>query len=157
MENLQKKADFLKQEYTHILDQMDADTPRRWGKMNLQQMVEHMSDYVRIASGKTQMEVVTEEAKIPRMQGFLMSEKEFPENTPNVLMPDDPSPTRCATKKEAVAELQREIDHFFEVFSEDRNKQIANPFFGHLDHDMQVQLLYKHGTHHLKQFGISLT
>lgn len=154
MENLQQKADFLRNEYTKVLSQLNADAPRRWGKMNVQQMIEHMSDYVRIASGKTPMTVVTPEDKIPRMQGFLMSEKPFPENTPNALMPEEPVPVRHATKEEAVSELQQEINDFFKAYADEEGKTTPNPFFGILSYDHQVQLLHKHSTHHLRQFGL---
>jgi len=154
MENIAQKAHFLKHEYTTVLSQLDTDTPRKWGKMNVQQMIEHMIDYVRIASGKTPMEVITPEDKLPRMQGFLTSEKPFPENTPNVLMPDEPVALKYATKQDAVNELQTEIDHFFAAHGVDANRKTANPFFGTLDFEQQVQLLYKHSTHHLRQFGL---
>ena len=153
MENIQDKKHFLQKEFTHKLSMLDAATPAKWGKMNVQQMIEHMSDYVRIASGRAPMEIVTEADKLPRMQGFLMSDKQFPENTPNILMPDTPPPARHESKDAAIAELQAEIDHFIEVHENDREKKTANPFFGELDYDMQIQLLYKHSTHHLRQFG----
>ena len=154
MENLQQKADFLRRGYARALSQLDTDAPRKWGKMSVQQMIEHMSDYIRIASGKTPMQTVTPEDKLPRMQGFLASEKPFPENTPNVLMSETPAPVKHATKQEAIDELQSEIDHFFAVHEQDANKITANPFFGDLGFDQQVQLLHKHATHHLRQFGL---
>ena len=153
MENIREKASFLKQDYTEVLSKLSADTPHKWGKMNVQQMVEHMSDYVRIASGKTPMDIITEADKLPRAQGFLTSEKTFPENTPNVLMPDTPPLERHSNLAEAITELQQELDYFFAAYHADPEKTVDNPFFGSLNFDMQVQLLYKHSTHHLKQFG----
>src|SRR5437868_5436419 len=99
MENLAQKADFLRSQYTKILAGLDANALRKWGKMNVQQMIEHMSDYVRIANGRDSQPVVTPEEKLPRMQGFLSSEKPFPENTPNSLMPDTPVPTKHTSKQ----------------------------------------------------------
>src|SRR5829696_857382 len=107
MENLQQKAQFLRSEYTKVLSHLNADAPRQWGKMNVQQMVEHMSDYVRVASGKTPMDVITPEENLPRMQGFLATEKPIRENTPNALMADSPEPVRFATKEQAIEELQQ--------------------------------------------------
>ena len=157
MENIEQKAHFLRSEYTIKLSELDAEAPRKWGKMNVQQMIEHMSDYVRIANGKTPVEtVVTPEDKLPRMQGFLASEKPFPENTPNVLLGDEPAPVRLATKQEAVKELQDELDHFFTVHKNETDRKTSNPFFGMLDFESQVQLLHKHATHHLRQFGVPL-
>lgn len=155
MENLDQKADFLRNQYTGILSGLDAGTPPLWGKMNVQQMIEHMSDYVRIASGKTLMEVVTPEDALPRMQGFLATEKPFRENTPNALMPETPLPVRHADVRDAIGELKAELDHFFMVHEQDAARVTPNPFFGNLVFDQQVQLLHKHATHHLRQFGLN--
>ena len=155
MENLEQKAQFLRKEYIDILASLDAHAPRKWGKMNVQQMIEHMADYVRIASGKTPTAVVTPEENLQRMQGFLESEKPFRENTPNALMPDTPEPARHRTKDEAIHELQQEIEHFFMAHERDGNKTTANPFFGNLNFNQQIQLLHKHATHHLRQFGLN--
>jgi hypothetical protein len=154
MENLQQKANFLKNEYTTVLSQLDEHAPNKWGKMNVRQMIEHMSEYVGIAAGKQNLESVTPEEHIPRMQAFLASEKPFRENTPNSLMPDAPPSIKHATKQDAINELQAEIDDFFAVHEQDANRKTPSPFFGTLDFNQQVQLLYKHATHHLRQFGL---
>lgn len=154
MENLAQKADFLKNQYTNILTGLDANAPRKWGTMNVQQMIEHMSDYVRLANGRGVLPSVTPEDQLPRMRGFLESEKPFRENTPNSLMSDEPAPVRLASKQDAVNELQSEIDHFFAVHEQERGRMTPSPFFGVLDFDHQVQLLHKHSTHHLRQFGL---
>ena len=101
------------------------------------------------------MEVVTAEEHLPKMQAFIMSEKPFRENTPNVLMPDTPPAARHSSTGDAIAALQHELDHLFENFGSDPQLSIANPFFGQLNFDMQVQLLHKHAWHHLRQFGVS--
>ena len=155
MENIELKKAWLKSEYTKRLAELKPDAERLWGKMNVQQMIEHMSDYVRIANGRTPMNIVTPEEHLDRAQSFLKSEKPFKENTPNSLMPDEPPAARHANTTDAIQELQGEVDHLFEVFEKDAALKIANPFFGNLDFDMQVQLLHKHGWHHLRQFGVN--
>ena len=148
------KEAFLRSEYIQALNELEIDTPPKWGKMNVQQMIEHMSDYVRIASGRTPVHVVTPDDRLEKMLQFLESEKPFRENTPNQLMPDTPPAPKHQTKAGAVAELQSELDHFFDVFQSDKEQTVANPFFGHLNYNRQVQLLHKHATHHLRQFGL---
>ncbi len=154
MENIQEKANFLRSEYTKKLSALQPDAQALWGKMNVQQMIEHMTDYVRIGSGRTLEKLITPEEHVPKMQAFLSSEKPFRENTPNVLMPETPAAVKHAAMKEAIDELQSELDHFFEVFKNEPGKKVTNPFFGDLDYEMSVQLLHKHATHHLRQFGI---
>ena len=156
MNNISQKANFLKYEYTALLDGLDINAPRKWGKMTVQQMIEHMAEYVRIANGKTQLEPVTPADRIPVMQGFLESEKPMRENTPNPLLPDVPPVARHTTKEAAIAELQCELDHFFAVHEKEAGRKTPNPFFGHLNYEQHVQLLHKHGTHHLRQFGVEV-
>lgn len=153
MENLQDKAAFLKTEYTKQLAQLDPATAPLWGKMNVQQMIEHMGDYVRIASGKDPATLVTPQEQLPRMQAFLESEKPFRENTPNPLLPDIPPPVKLTEVKQAIDRLQKELDDFFVMAP---GKKIMNPFFGELSFEQNIQLLHKHGTHHLRQFGVNI-
>ena len=46
------KINFIKKELVGLLQQVPFHTPPLWGKMTLQQMIEHFSDSVRIASGQ---------------------------------------------------------------------------------------------------------
>ncbi|MBS1779480.1 MAG: hypothetical protein JST70_09175 [Bacteroidetes bacterium] len=155
MENLGTKATFLRNDLVKMLATIDPATKPLWGKMNPQQMVEHMSYAMRQASGKDPYTIVTAEEHLPRMQAFLMSEKPFRENTPNQLLPDEPAPAKHESMQDSLNDLQAEIDHFFHVYGTDPQKTITNPFFGELNYDMQVQLLHKHAWHHLRQFGIT--
>lgn len=154
MENIPEKAQFLRYEFADKLRGLDINADRKWGKMNVHQMIEHMSYALRQANGRDQYECVTPEEHLPRMQAFLASEKPFRENTPNQLLPDDPLPTTKADKEAAIEELQEEINYFFKVFEEDKNKKIMNPFFGELGYEQWLQLLHKHAWHHLRQFGV---
>lgn len=148
------KAHFLRNDWTTYLRKIPANAEPKWGKMNPQQMVEHMAYSLRQASGKEKYELVTEEQYVPKMQAFLMSEKEFKENTPNQLLPDTPPAPKHDTIEASIKELQDEIEHFFEVFAKEPSLKLTNPFFGELGYEQWVQLLHKHAWHHLKQFGI---
>ena len=151
------KQDFLKNQFTSLLKTIPADRKPLWGKMSLQQMVEHFSDTVRIASGKTAIsEFVTPAENIGKMQTFMMSDKPFKENTPNPLLPDVPPPVRHHNMEEAIEELQHEIDHLFTRFNEEKEHVTRNPFFGDLDFEQNIHLLYKHALHHLRQFGVTV-
>jgi hypothetical protein len=151
------KTTFFQHKFIPLLQQIPSGTPPSWGKMTLQQMIEHFSDSVRIASGRSKhQQVLTPEENLPKMQEFLMSEKPFRENTMNPLMPEVPAPVRNASEEDALAELKEELDYFFEVFEANEHKLTINPLFGSLNYQMNVQLLYKHAQHHLRQFGVTL-
>ena len=151
------KEHFLKKSFISLLQQIPSDSQPAWGKMSLQQMIEHFSDTVRTASGKLiPKKVLTKEEELPKMQAFLKSDKPFRENTPNPLMPEVPAPVRHASLTAAITELQGELTYFFDVFGANSKLMTTNPFFGDLDYNLNVQFLYKHAVHHLRQFGVTV-
>lgn len=148
------KVQFLQVEFPQLLAAIDPKTRPAWGKMNLQQMIEHMSDSVRIANGRDPKDCVTPPDHLPRMQTFMMSDKPFKENTVNIQMPEEPLPCRFERVEDAIGELQQELNEFVDVFEQDKQKVITNPFFGDLNFEQWTQLLFKHTLHHLRQFGV---
>lgn len=151
-----EKENFLRTKLVSYLQQIDPATAPRWGKMNLQQMIEHYSrDAVRNASGKLVFEkIVTAPEHLPRMREFMMSDKPFKENTRNPLMNVEPPTLYFKTVQAAIGALQQELIHFFEEFEKKPQLITRNPFFGDLNFEENVQLLYKHAIHHLRQFGV---
>src|SRR5215212_3451971 len=152
------KIDFLKNRFVPLLKQLPSDTPPQWGKMTLQQMIEHFSDYTRIASGKIVIQdIITPAEHLERSRQFVMSDKPFRENTPNPLMPEVPAPVKNPSVDLAIKELKKELDYFFTVFEKNNLMVTRNPFFGDLNFEQNIHLLYKHAIHHLKQFGVTMT
>jgi len=151
-----EKEDFLRTRLISYLQRLDPATPSRWGKMNVQQMIEHYAgDAVRNASGHLKIDnILTPAGNLDRMREFMMSDKPFKENTKNPLMAEEPAPLRYKTIQAAIGALQQELIYFFEAFKENPGLITRNPFFGDLNFDQNVQLLYKHALHHLKQFGV---
>ena len=148
------KIIFLKEKFVPLLRQIPTDRQPAWGKMTLQQMVEHFADTMRVASGKLSFKtLVTPEEHIPKMQDFICSDKPFRENTKNPLLPEVPAPVRNKSISAACDELQQEINDFFHLFTNNEHKTTFNPIFGDLNYDLNIQLLYKHAVHHLRQFG----
>ncbi len=151
------KEQFLQKRFVPLLRELPSDTPPQWGKMTLQQMIEHFVDAVRVASGKLNVPVVTLEEHLPKMHDFIRSDKPFRENTKNPIMPEVPAPVRQPTIHKALDKLQAELDYFFEVFAANQQLTTTNPIFGELDYNLNVQLLYKHAVHHLRQFGVAVS
>lgn len=155
IENIHEKANFLRNGLVNKYKSIPADATGLWGKMNPQQVIEHMSYSFRQGNGKDVYTCVTPAEHLPRMQAFLMSDKLFKENTPNQLLPDTPPPPVHAAVEDSLTELQQEIDDFFILFEKEPAKVLTNPFFGDLNYDLWVQLLHKHSWHHLRQFGVN--
>jgi hypothetical protein len=154
---IDEKAQFVQKRFIPLLEGLPTETKAAWGKMTVQQMIEHFADYMRIASGKAaHAEILTPPEQLDKMRNFLESEKPFRENTKNPLMPEVPAPVRNPSKVDAIKELKEEIDFFFTVFEKNNLQVTRNPFFGDLNYEQNIQLLYKHAVHHLKQFGVNI-
>ena len=152
MEN--SKIEFLKNQFIPILQQVDARAKGKWGVLNGQQMVEHFSDAVRLASGKTKVPSVTPTEHLPKIRTFMLSDNPFKENTLNPLMNKEGETIKQPSLKDALAELQQELNYFFTAFVNNSSLMTTNPFFGDLNFEENVHLLHKHALHHLNQFGL---
>lgn len=150
-----EKEDFLKNHFIVFLRAADHVSPPLWGKMNFQQMVEHMIDSVQIANGKIKKtNVVTPAEFLEKAKTFMLSDKPFRENTKNVEMPEEPAAIKFSDIDTAIQKLEQELKDFFKSFEANPNQVILNSIFGELHYEEWVHLIYKHSTHHLKQFGI---
>ena len=151
-----EKENFLRTKLVTCLQQLNPATPPRWGKMGVQQMIEHYGgDAVRNANGRLKIDkIITPPENLSRMREFMMSDKPFKENTQNPLIGEEPLPLRYKTVQAAIGALQQELIYFFEAFEKDPGFITRNPFFGDLNFEQSVQLLYKHALHHLRQFGV---
>jgi hypothetical protein len=148
------KLEFLKAAFLPALKALKADDRGRWGRMNGQQMVEHYTQSVRIASGRLHFDLVNSGEVLARSRAFLQSDKPFRENTKNPILPDDPQSTHHPDMASSLKALQDELGYFFDQFENKPDLKTLNPLFGELDYQMNVQFLYKHAIHHLRQFGL---
>lgn len=151
-----EKENFLRTKFVACLQQLNPSTPPKWGKMSVQQMIEHFGgDAVRNANGRLVIgKIVTPPDRLNAMREFMMSDKPFKENTKNPLMAEETAPLRYKTVQAAIGALQQELIYFFEAYAKNPAMTVINPFFGELNFEENVQLLYKHALHHLRQFGV---
>lgn len=152
--NHSEKLYFISNTVPQLLLKLQADTKGIWGVLNAQQMVEHLSDSVRIANGKRIETLLTPIENLERVRSFMLSDKAFKENTKNIQMPDNPAPVLKASMQEAVEELRIELHDFTNTFSGQVSKTITNPFFGDLNFEEWTHLLHKHFEHHCRQFSL---
>ncbi len=152
----QAKLDFITNKYVLLLKGLPADAIGRWGKMNAQQMVEHVSGFFKVSTEKLQFPLLTPVEHLPKFKEFLFSDKEFRENTkaPGSVVPENPLPVRKGSMTEAIAELQNEIVAFVDFFKNNSGRKTTHPVFGELNFEEWVLLHYKHVMHHLRQFEL---
>jgi oxepin-CoA hydrolase/3-oxo-5,6-dehydrosuberyl-CoA semialdehyde dehydrogenase len=152
----EKKA-FLKNEFVFLVNKLKGDEKGKWGKMNAQQMVEHVSGFFKVSTEKIHFPLTTPLEHLPKYKEFLLSDKEFRENTKAPVLPEEALPLHYSSMKEAMVELKKSVDDFFDFFKGDASKTTLHPAFGKLNFDEWVQLHHKHVIHHLKQFGLMET
>jgi hypothetical protein len=150
------KLDFIENKFVLLVSTVSTNAIGKWGKMNGQQMVEHVSAFFKVSSGKILFPLVTPAEHLPKFKEFLLSDKEFRENAkaPTSVIGEEALPLRSSSMNEAIAGLQKSIDEFIEYFKDDTNKTTLHPVFGELNFGEWILLHYKHLVHHAKQFEL---
>jgi hypothetical protein len=150
------RIDFIQTEALTCLTHLKSQTPANWGLMSPQHMVEHLADFINLSSGKINMPIAVPEDQVPLYRAFLFSDKQFRENTkaPKGVMPETPGACRFNSLEEALADLRKALDGFFNYFKDDTLKTTLHPAFGHLNFEEWLVLHEKHLRHHLRQFSL---
>lgn len=147
------KLSFIKDGFPSFVGILTPEAVGKWGKMNAQQMVEHVADFFKISTKKLTMPFVSSPEHLEKLRAFLYSDKEFRENTKAPVLPDEPFAVRHQSMQDSVDELKNEIADFIRLFETEKGLVTQHPVFGNLDFEEWVLLHYKHVLHHAKQFG----
>ena len=151
----QSKLNFITSAYIPLLRSLSPQAAGKWGKMNAQQMVEHVAGFFRVSTGKLFFPLVTPEEHLPKYLEFLRSDKQFRENTKAPVLPDEPMPAKFPNLQAAIDDLEEQVVYFRQRFESEPSLRTQHPVFGSLDYADWVLLHYKHVSHHLRQFNLS--
>lgn len=152
---IEDKVHFLKTECLSLLQQLSNDQTAKWGKMDGQQMVEHLRDIFKLANGKIVLPLLNTDAeKLAKARIFMMSDGLFQENTRVPVMPEEPRPHKYSSLAEAITKMESELNDVFTFYAPDPLKTLMHPMFGELNYEQQMYYLDKHVRHHLRQFGL---
>ncbi|MFN6093139.1 MAG: DUF1569 domain-containing protein [Bacteroidota bacterium] len=148
-----EQKDYLLNQLVNDFRSLSQPANANWGKMNFNQMLEHLIEACKNASGDIVFDTFhTPEERLPVMQAFLMTDKLFKPETKNAMMGEVPAPVKNDNSNALLDELQSQINRFYERFQQDENLVVRNPIFGDLSEELWTRLLYKHCIHHLHQF-----
>ena len=136
-----------------LRDRVQRLTPAssaQWGRMNAPQMVAHLTDSLRMASGELHAEPKNMPLlRYPPMKQLIIYCLPFPKGAPT-------APELLARKPgawtEEVGLLRDELDQFVRRGPAATVK--VHPAFGRLSGKAWGTLVYRHIDHHLKQFGV---
>ena len=133
---------------------LNEDSKALFGKMNAQQMIEHLSAVTQIANGNWKVDSYVSDEKTARRKPYLNTEGELHVGFKAPFLSEDPISLKFASIKEAINNLIEQITIFEKVFNADKNRTVVHPFFGELDYEYWKKFQVKHFTHHFKQFGL---
>lgn len=148
------KLIFIKNDFPKLLRTLTLETKGRWGRLNGQQMVEHMTYSVHFATNDFGTELVTPERHLEKFRAYALGDTDMIVNTKNRMLPDDPEPFKNADMESAIQEYEAELLAFVDYFAANPGTTLMNPIFGAFTYDNWLHLLYKHAIHHAKQFGL---
>ena len=153
---IMNQLEFLTSGFVPLLKDLPANAKGNWGKMNAQQMAEHVSRFFKVSNGKIIMACISPPEHLPKLKEFLLSDKQFRENTkaPIDVVPEEPVALTHDSMAAALEELQGEVNDFVKYFEQHPGEKTTHPVFGELNFDEWVRLHHKHVSHHLRQFGI---
>lgn len=125
-----------------------------WGRMNVNEMICHCTDQIRMAEGKIDIKFVgnfflTNIVKnlilfgIPAPKGKIMTYKELDQKI------DGTRPTIFENDKSTLVDSIKGFDNYNQ-----NNEKVVHPSFGKLSKKQWGRLVYIHLDHHLRQFGV---
>ncbi len=135
------------------LDKLSAADKPQWGSMSAQRMVEHLTDTLRIATGKNPEKQIVPDEKLESMLRFLDSEKPMARGMEVGFAPKD-AKLRNEELELAVDEFVEEWLDFEAHYADDPNRTEVHPYYGPINYEQWTKLHRKHFTHHFEQFNL---
>ena len=133
------------------IKQLRPDSQRKWGKMNVAQMLAHCSSFQDIAMGNASSSRSWLGILIGKfVKPMFYNDKPLPQNMstiPTIMIVD-----KKDFEKEKEILIQKLI--MFQKNGSEKCTKKPHPFFGKLSAEEWGKGLYKHLDHHLKQFGV---
>jgi hypothetical protein len=133
------------------IERLKPDTPARWGKMNVAQMLSHCQAPLRVATGEKKLG----HSLIGKLFGRMAKKK--------LMQPggfEKNMPTHADFKRSTPHEFEREqaeLRRLVRAFAKGGPKVLTpdpHPFFGPMTQNEWETLMWKHLDHHLRQFGV---
>jgi oxepin-CoA hydrolase/3-oxo-5,6-dehydrosuberyl-CoA semialdehyde dehydrogenase len=138
-----------------LLSQLKPDQKPLWGKMTPQHMVEHLYKAVQASINEINLNVFTEERKIPILKKLFLGERALPKEFMNPAIGPELLQLEFKDLNSAINELRNVLQRYEQFFTDNPSIKTSHPIFGHLIKEEWDTFHQKHFKHHLSQFGIS--
>jgi Protein of unknown function (DUF1569) len=131
------------------INQLTAQSPRQWGKMDVAQMLCHVQAPMSVAFGNTTVKGNWLMSKIlPLFKSMLYNEKPWKQG-----LPTDKTFITTGEAKDFDTE-KAQVLNMVNRFTEENMINEKHPVFGKLTKEQWSKATWKHLDHHLKQFGV---
>ena len=132
------------------LNKLTPDTQRLWGKMNVSQMLVHLSSTLKTGLGELKAKNVYVPLISPLMKRYVMRGGRFMKGA---------TPTMDEFVAKNTVDFNTAHDEFIAVLkrfvAEGRKVKLKpHPFYGEMDAEAWGKTSYGHIDHHLRQFGV---
>jgi len=146
--------DSIKTEIIQRIEKLNSSATAKWGKMNVNQMLCHCADQLRLANGTKQSKFVGNIMLTTVLKWLILTVLKAPKGkvkTVKELEQGDggTNPTTFGADRETLINLVKNFDESFKT-----NKTEVHPAFGKMNHWQFGRLAYVHLDHHLNQFGV---
>jgi oxepin-CoA hydrolase/3-oxo-5,6-dehydrosuberyl-CoA semialdehyde dehydrogenase len=142
-------------EIEKLLSRLTVDQKPLWGKMTPQHMVEHLYKTIQASINEINLNVFSEERKIPVLKKLFFSERPLPKEFMNPAIGPDLLKLEFEDMITAIKELENVLIRYVRFFEQNPSTKTAHPVFGYLTKDEWDIFHKKHFKHHLSQFGLS--
>lgn len=142
-----------KTELVERISKLKPDSKNQWGKMNVNQMMKHCLDGIRVAYGEIKV--------TPKQTGWLHNKmvryfilhtdmqapKEKTQTYPELNM------VELGVNPQNFEQLQKDLIQAIESFPAKKTLSV-HPFLGNFSEANWARMMYTHLLHHLQQFGV---
>jgi len=146
--------DSIKSEVINRIEKINAAAPAKWGKMNVNQMICHCADQLRLANGTKQSKFIGNLMLTTVFKWLILTFMKAPKGKIETVKElkqgvGGTKPVNFENDKKSLIELVKNFDESFKT-----NKTAVHPAFGKMNHWQFGRLAYLHLDHHLNQFGV---
>jgi hypothetical protein len=134
------------------LSNLKSDQKGLWGKMNVSEMLAHVSDGFRTPL-EDRKPTPNGNFLMHSLGKFMVMNMPFPKNAATHPETD---PQNKGTKPESFEKEKQKLITILDRFQQSKNGTLAktHPTLGKLSHEQWGKLMTKHVDHHFRQFGI---
>ena len=145
---------FIHDDLGEALASLTPESRPNWGGLNAAQMVEHLLWAFEVSTGRLAVAAGTSEEWQQKARAFLRDNRPMPRGFENPLLRDGLPPLRFGSLDEARDALITEARRFLDLSASDPHARRVHPVFGVCSAEEWSRVHFKHGVHHLLQFGL---